>query len=259
MRRYLYNLQAKTQDDVIQVINRAFDILEYIAKDSNGSKTLSEIAGELNLNAGTCANILKTLVHRNYVQKLDKQKGYRLGSRAEGFTGQESHVQKLMDAARDEVQKLTLKLNENALLGVLKDNKRRVLLDYNGKHELRATTTSEKGAYTTAVGRLLIAGLPDDETESYVQRYGLPTVDEWPEAVERKGLHKQLQKIRADGYSVRTSPEHIFGLAVPIHHGGRVVASVAVYLPKSRLNGRQEEFLNALKGSAKKVSKTLGG
>ena len=61
---------------MIQVINRAFDILEYIAKDPDKPKALGEIASDLDLNAGTCANIIKTMVARKYLEKIDKQKGY---------------------------------------------------------------------------------------------------------------------------------------------------------------------------------------
>ena len=49
---------------MIQVINRALNILEIIAHDHNKEWGLSEIANELELNHGTCANILKTLVQR---------------------------------------------------------------------------------------------------------------------------------------------------------------------------------------------------
>lgn len=242
---------------MIQVIHRSLDILEYIAREPEKPKLLGEIAADLNLNAGTCANILKTLVDRNYIQRLEKQKGYLLGTMAEGFTGYEGSNKKLMDAAKDEVQKITRQLNENTLIGVLKDDKRMVLLECNGNHELRATTATEKRAYTTAVGRILIAMLPDDEVENYIHKYGLPGVDEWLEAVDKKGFFKQVQKIRTQGYAVRINAQHILGFAVAIHNGEKAVASLAVYMPENRFDKRTEELSKLLKASAKKISKKL--
>ena len=55
---------------MIQVINRALDILELIAEEPEKQKSLSEISEKLDLNSGTCANIIKTLVSRNYINKI---------------------------------------------------------------------------------------------------------------------------------------------------------------------------------------------
>ena len=66
---------------MIQVINRALDIIEFIAREPEKPKSLSDIANTLELNAGTCANIIKTLVERNYIEKLEYKK--RLSIRKE--------------------------------------------------------------------------------------------------------------------------------------------------------------------------------
>ena len=64
---------------MIQVINRALNILEILAQEPDKEFGLSEIATAVELNAGTCANILKTLVYRNYVEQSGIKKGYKLG------------------------------------------------------------------------------------------------------------------------------------------------------------------------------------
>ena len=64
---------------MIQVINRALNILEILAQEPDKEFGLSEIATAVELNAGTCANILKTLVYRNYVEQSGTKKRYKLG------------------------------------------------------------------------------------------------------------------------------------------------------------------------------------
>ena len=64
---------------MIQVVNRALNILEIIAKNPDRELGLTEIADSVELNHGTCANILKTLVLRGYVEQAGAKKGYKLG------------------------------------------------------------------------------------------------------------------------------------------------------------------------------------
>ena len=64
---------------MIQVIHRALNIMEYVAADPDRPKELGDIAEGLKLHAATCANIIKTLVTRQYLVKLEKQKGYLIG------------------------------------------------------------------------------------------------------------------------------------------------------------------------------------
>lgn len=61
---------------MIQVIHRALSILEVIASSPKEDLSLSEIADSLQLNHGTCANILKN---------IGKQKLCRTDRRKEGI------------------------------------------------------------------------------------------------------------------------------------------------------------------------------
>ena len=71
---------------MIQVLNRAFDILELVAIKRDSDIGLSEIADTLGLNHGTCANIIKTMISREYIEKTSSRGGYRLGSRCQYLT-----------------------------------------------------------------------------------------------------------------------------------------------------------------------------
>src|SRR5690348_4773415 len=124
---------------MIQVINRALDILEFLASEPDQHRGLGEISAELNLNNGTCANIIKTLVERKYVEKLDKKKGYCLGAKAYGLTGNEGYKKDLTKAAKEELTQLTKKINENSLLAVLDKDMRSVLVRVMSTHPIQAS------------------------------------------------------------------------------------------------------------------------
>ena len=51
---------------MIQVLNKAINILELLSSDATREFPLAEIASSLEMDKGTCANILKTLRLRGY-------------------------------------------------------------------------------------------------------------------------------------------------------------------------------------------------
>jgi DNA-binding IclR family transcriptional regulator len=243
---------------MIQVINRAFDILEYIAKEPDKPKALGEIAGDLDLNAGTCANIIKTMVARKYLEKIDKQKGYCLGPMAYGLTGNEGYQKKLVDAAREEMEILTKKTNENSLLCMIREDKRIVVHKVQSNNDLQANTAREKRVYDTSSGRLLIALLGETELEKFIEKYGLPAKDEWDSVSDRKSLMKQINKIRKEGYASQVTKNQIIGLAFPVYQGEKAIASLSVYMPVFRYDSaNKQEILKIIKKAADRISKKL--
>ena len=112
---------------MIQVINRALDILEYISIDPAKPKLLGHIANDLKLNPATCANIIKTLVNRGYLEKSDIQKGYQIGKQLTHLSSEKYSYQNLIDVADIEMKNITKQLNEKCLLAVLKGDKRKII------------------------------------------------------------------------------------------------------------------------------------
>lgn len=252
----LYQINTKF---MIQVINRALDILEFLAKDPEKERTLSEISDEFNLNSGTCANIIKTLVTRNYIEKLDKKKGYCLGSKAYGLTGNENYKKDLTEAAKDELESLTEKLNENSLLAVLDGEIRRVILRVISGHSVQASTASEKRAYDSSSGRVLIAMLSDVDLDRFIKKNGLPYDDEWEGVTDENSLRKQIAKIRSNGYATQLTKGKIAGLAVPIYKNKKVIASLSVYMPEFRYsNSDKNAMVRLLNTVSDQISAKLG-
>jgi DNA-binding IclR family transcriptional regulator len=243
---------------MIQVINRALDILEFLAEEPERQRTLSEISGKFNLNSATCANIIKTLVDRKYVDKLDKKKGYTLGAKAYGLTGNENYKKDLTEAAADELNALTKKVKENSLLAVLEKDMRRVLLRVTSTQPIQASTAPEKRAYDSASGRVLIAMLHDQALQKFIKQYGLPKKGEWVEAKDEKSFLEQVSRIRETGYATQLTKEKILGLAVPVYRDEKVVASISIYMPQFRYNKSDKmELITLLKQASKRITKKL--
>src|SRR5690606_28183017 len=166
---------------MIQVLHRAFDILELIARDNTRALSLGEIASTLQLNHATCANIIKTMVTRNYLEQLGPKKGYKLGYMAYHVVGNSSFEDKLKRSAAELMEELTSEINETSLLAILKQQNRVIVHQVHAEHELMVRSAVEKSAYNSASGRLLVAMLGEEERAVFITKYGLPTRDVWPE------------------------------------------------------------------------------
>lgn len=245
---------------MIQVIHRAFDILELCARNPEKSLVLSDIADKLKLNHGTCANIIKTLVSRNYTEKVGYNKGYRLGAMSYHLTGNFSSVKDLVQEAKIPMQELVENLNETCLLAILRktDLKRIVLLQFQSSHHLTVRTILEKNAYDTATGRIMLAYLPDKELESVIDKFGVPDPDVWQEGSNKEGLLLELYKIRKAGVSSLLNNNHVVGFAVPVLKENSVIASLSVYMPEMRYQGATKNIvLHQLKQAARQINNNL--
>jgi DNA-binding IclR family transcriptional regulator len=243
---------------MIQVVNRALDILELIAQDRSRLYTLNEISGQLNLNKGTCANIIKTLVYRGYIEQEGRMTGYRLGSMSYLLTGNYSHKRELLEVSSEPMNKLSDELNESCILSVLKDNMRLVLHEVKSTHELQVVNKKEKEAYRTSTGRMILACMETKEQKKFIKKYGLPTPDVWAEIEDEEDLMIELLKIKKKQLAVQISKAQIVGLAIPVFKEKKIIASLGVYLPETRYTlNRQEKVLNELKKTGDVINENL--
>lgn len=243
---------------MIQVVNRALDILELIAHDRSRLYTLNEISGQLSLNKGTCANIIKTLVNRGYLEQEGRMTGYRLGSMSYLLTGNYSHKKELQAAAIEPMERLSNELNESCILSVLKDNSRLVLYEVKSTHELQVINKKEKEVYRTSTGRMILACLSKKEQKEFIKRYGLPSQDIWAEIEDEEDLMVELSKIKKKQLAQQISESQIVGVAAPIFKGKNVLASIGVYLPGTRFSdSMQKKVLEELRKTVKIINQEL--
>jgi DNA-binding IclR family transcriptional regulator len=243
---------------MIQVIHRALDILETVASDRSRLFTLSEIAGRHQLNSATCANIIKTLVSRGYLEQHGRKTGYRLGAMSYLLTGNYSHKQKLLEAAIEPMNALSSSLNEGCILSVLKENVRILLHEIKSTHELQVINKKEKDVYLTSTGRMILACMEELDQKEFIRKYGLPSPDVWIGIEDEEDLLVELQRIRKKQMAIQVSNTRIVGIAVPIFANGKVIASLGIYLPETRYTtSMQERIPEELKNAGERINKKL--
>ncbi|HEY0668896.1 MAG TPA: IclR family transcriptional regulator C-terminal domain-containing protein [Sphingobacteriaceae bacterium] len=244
---------------MIQVLHRAFDILEFIALEPESPKALGEIADKFGLNHATCANIMKTMVTRRYLVQKGPKKGYTLGPKAYSLTGNAAYKKDIVEAARLPMEKLTQNLNESCVLAILHENKRTIIYRTSAEQDLQVRTADEKHAYDSASGRMLVSMLTDIELDRFLKKYGLPSKEMWAEASTRAGMLAEVKKIRSEKLATQvTMNKQIIGLAVPVYKANRIIASLSVYMPDYRyMQADKVKIWERLQTAAQTISQKL--
>lgn len=247
---------------MIQVVERTFAVLEYLARDPQGRNRLSDIAEGAGLNASTCARILKTLGRLGYVAKYAEGGGYSLGSKAYSLVDRSSYRYDLVLAGRLFMTQFVRKLNESILLATLYHGNRIVLYEIEAEHLIKAHREAANDCdhpLRTATGRLMLAHLPEAERDRLVadaRGWG----KFWPRIESKAQLVEALEEIRQQGWAKTRNESDVVGVAVPLREGGVVTAALGVYLPAFRFTPEREEaILREIRTTARKIEKALSG
>lgn len=228
---------------MILVIGKALNILELLSRNTGKEFPLGEIADTLGMDRGTCANIIKTLAARGYVQQTGPRQGYKLGYMVYNLANSAVNNDDLTKIAREDVTWLGNTLNEAAILSVIRNDKRVVLFHTDPDWEVVVKTNIAKSIYSANTGRVILANYSPAHQEKFIIRNGLPTKEEWPEIYLSDNpsgeLMNQLAIIRNNGYEIFTDQNDIEGFAAPLFNEGHVIGSVGVYMPIFRVGNKQ--------------------
>jgi IclR family KDG regulon transcriptional repressor len=244
---------------MVQVIIKAFDILELIANADGQALTLTEISADLGMSQPTASNIINTMISRGYIEHVGKKKGYKLGPASFSLTNEVSYEQELIEASKKIMDDLTQRLNETSLLGVLRNQKRLILHVANSSHDIQVKVKSERSVYETASGRLLLAYLSEGERIRFIQQNGLPDASLWEEGSTNDGLKEALIKIKEEAITTTfLSDRHVKGFAVPIFRNNKVIAALSIFLPEYRCtDNKQIEIIQSLKLASSEIERRL--
>jgi IclR family pca regulon transcriptional regulator len=228
---------------------------------------IAEIADELGMSRSTTHRYVITLVALGYLEQGASRK-YRLGLRvtdlgmsALNSTGLREHAHPYLDELRQRTSYTTsLAVLDGA--DVLYVDRVRSFRRGPSKTDMELHLGSRLPAYCTAMGKLLLANLPDDE-----QRDVLATIKptkRGPNTITaKKSLREELDQVRDAGFAVNDQElaSDLFAIAVPVRDATReVVAAAGLSAHSSMIS--LEEMVDALTphlvSTADRISARLG-
>ena len=200
----------------VQSIDRAFDLLERLA-DAGGTLGLSELSSASGLPLPTIHRLMRTLVNGGYVRQ-EPSRRYSLGSRLIRLGDTSSRL--LGAWLQPYLVELVTMTNETANLAILDGDEVVYIAQAPSPHQMRMFTEPGRRVrpHCTAVGKALLAQLPDAEVRAILRRTGMPAITTTT-ITDPDALLEHLDVIRRQGYAVDDGEqEHgvrCFAVAIP--------------------------------------------
>lgn len=245
-----------------QSLQRGLEILIILDKAA-APMGVREIARQLEVNPTIVQRLINTLAQNHFVTQDQETRRYSIGYRAFGLGWSLTKKDRLISVAKPELDMLATKHLLNGYLGVLRGSRAIYILSTQseGPIVIRSVPGSETYLHSTALGKVLLAGLPDDEVEKLLTGERLEQVT--PKTCTNPAmLIEQIGEIRRQGYAM-IAGENIPGVVsvgAPIRDASeRTVAGLSTAFAE----WASPEFdigkvVTLVKESAKRISQMLG-
>jgi IclR family pca regulon transcriptional regulator len=228
---------------------------------------IADIADELGMSRSTTHRYVITLVALGYLEQGASRK-YRLGLRVTDLGMSALNSTGLREHAHPYLEELRQRTSYTSSLAVLEGeeilyiDRARSFRRGRGASELNLHPGSRLPAYCTAMGKLLLANLPERDQRELVASMKL--TKRGPNTItSKKTLRGELEGIRSAGFAVNDqelAAEH-YAIAAPVRNSAReVVAAINLSTHNSRIT--LEDFTDALGphliSTADRISARLG-
>jgi DNA-binding IclR family transcriptional regulator len=225
------------QPSGILVLHKAVDIIETVRHSRSGI-ALSALARVLGIPKPTAYRILATLESRGYLTR-NRQGCYRMTRKFFDTEAGEPDDQILSRAAHPIIERLVASSRETVNLGVLDAGEVVVIGSIESPQTIRMTSKigNRRHLHSTALGKVLLSGLPDREVLRLIRIKRLPRLT--PRTlVTKQAVLAEIHKVRAQGFAIDDEENELDGrcIGAPIlGPGGRIVAAVSISAPAFRM------------------------
>lgn len=249
-----------SSDGYVQAFARGLSVIRSFGPDSP-SQTLSQVAEAIGLDRAGARRFLLTLENLGYVRR--EGRSFHLTPRILELGYSYLSTLPLRTIAEPIVRELVQEVKESSSISVLDGSDIVYIVRVPVKKIMTITLSigSRVPAYCTAMGRILLGGLPQKEMllilkNSTITRYTRYTI------TSQAKIAKAIMADRAKGWSMcnQELEEGICSLAVPLTPGdGNVVAAMNITANLSRTTPSEmvSKFLPRLRKAAERINVSL--
>jgi len=241
--------RARAAGPGVLVLHKTLDILEAI-KNSQTGLALADLTETVRIPKPTAYRIAATLEARGYLDR-GSTGAYRIGKKLFDLEQSRSLDKQLIQTAQPVMERLVEACKETVNLGILDGGEVVVISAVESPLSIRMSSTIGKRRYlhSTALGKVLMAGLPDKEVQRLIRIKGLPKLT--PRTLtSQSAVLAEIRRVRGQGYALDDEENEVDGRCVgaPISGPGTgVVAALSISAPLFRMD----------RARARKLSKKL--
>ena len=224
----------------VKTAQTTFRIVEAL-KELDGA-SVTELAHHLDLPKSSAHNYLRTLEHEGYVVETGGQ--YEVGLRFLDLGAYARTKQQLYSVAAPELEEVARETGEHVNLLVEEHGLGIFLFRAQGADAVNVDSYTGQCVrlHTTALGKTVLAYLPEERRDEIIDRHGLVAKTDRT-ITDRAELEEELSEIRQHGVA-HDREERIRGLrcvAVPILSDDGIAGAVSVSGPTSRMDADRVE------------------
>lgn len=258
MARVLSSDMSDIDDDVedrsraggVQSIGRAFSILEEVARNRDGIG-LAELSKRVGLHNSTTFHLVKTMVSLGYIRQLKDSKRYRIGRPLFALAASALDEMEMVSMATPVLEDLSRETGESSHFATRMSDAVVVMARTPGPGAFQLTDRVGvvRPAYCTALGKIILAALRDDQLERYLERVELKPLT-MKTITDPERIRHEIAEVRRAGIAFDDGEfnDEVRCAAVPVRDfSGLVIGAIGISGPVWRLS------LQALQGKARKL------
>ncbi|HTP88390.1 MAG TPA: IclR family transcriptional regulator [Bryobacteraceae bacterium] len=244
----------------VLVLHKTLDILE-ILRERDAGCTLADVARASELPKATVYRILATLEQRGYLDRGPDGE-YRLARKMFDLERRDALEETLLRAARPLIGVLVASCRETVNLGILDAGE--VVVIHTVESPLTVRMSSKVGnrrhLHSTALGKVLLAALPEKEAMRLVRMKGLTRLTGNTIATQ-PALLAELRRVRRRGWAIDNQENETDGRCIGAPIAGpheAVVAALSISGPEFRMDmARAKALAPELKRACARISEAM--
>jgi DNA-binding IclR family transcriptional regulator len=248
---------------VVQSVERALSVLTCFS-DGEPQLRVAEVARRLGLPQSTVSRLIATMERMGFIERDPLTGLVRPGLQLVTLAGVALNQMEVQRQAQAELSAVATELGLAANLAILRDDQIFYLSTAEGPKAPKLFTMIGKRnpLHCTAIGKAILANLPEPEREAILGRIGYPAFTPRT-ARTAEQLRAMLDRVRETGYATERE-ELAFGracIAAPIRNAsGAVVAAASISGPLSALalEERETELVSRVIEMTDRISHKLG-
>ena len=187
----------------VQSLARAFGIMEEVARSRDGI-SLAELSKRVGLHNSTTFHLVKTLVSLGYIRQIKDTKRYRIGRPLFALAASALDEIEMVSLAMPVLEDLSRETGEGGHFAVRMGDSVVVIARTAapGAFQLAERVGVVRPAHCTALGKVILAALRDDQLDRFLARVELTPVT--PRSItEPRALKKDIDGVPQERHRVR--------------------------------------------------------
>lgn len=254
-------MKAAEDKDYVQSLERGLTVLLAFS-DKHPRLTLGQLAGLTGLSRPTVRRLVLTLARLGYVR--EEGRAYALTPHVLALGYAFTSSLNLTELAQPLLEEVTEVTGHTCSMAALDGEDAVFLLRVPSRRAMAhlLLTGTRLPAFASAIGRVLLAGLPDNEIDSFLRNARFPRLTPHTET-DPDRLRARICQVRAQGWELvdQELEEGVRSFSAPVRASGtRVIAALGMSVPAGTVSIDEihRAYLPPIIKAAKELSSRLG-